>query len=146
MEQLLLPVPVPTAFTPEYSLAGGLMIGLSASLLWLSIGRIAGISGIIGNIFTPTERNWRVAFLAGLMATPVAARLFGIAPPMHLQGSPPLLLGGGLLVGVGSALGGGCTSGHGICGLSRLSPRSIAATGTFMAIAVLVVLLTRALF
>ncbi len=146
MEQYLLPAPVPTAFTPGYALAGGLMIGLSAALLWLSIGRIAGISGIIGNMFTPIERNWRIAFLAGLMATPLAARLIGIAPAIHLQGSPALLLGGGLLVGVGSALGGGCTSGHGICGLSRLSPRSIAATGTFMTIAVLVVLLTRAVF
>jgi uncharacterized membrane protein YedE/YeeE len=146
MEQFFLPAPAPTAFTPGYALVGGLIIGLSAALLWLSIGRIAGISGIIGNIFTPAGRDWRVAFLAGLMATPVAARLFGIAPSIHLQGSPPLLLGGGLLVGVGSALGGGCTSGHGICGLSRLSPRSIAATGTFMAVAMLVVLLTRAVF
>ncbi|HQT88923.1 MAG TPA: YeeE/YedE family protein [Acidiphilium sp.] len=146
MHQLFLPAPAPTAFTPGYALVGGLMIGLSAALLWLSIGRIAGISGIIGNIFAPAERNWRLAFLAGLVVMPLAARLFGIAPTVHLQGSPSLLLAGGVLVGVGSALGGGCTSGHGICGLSRFSTRSIAATGTFMAVAVIVVLLTRAVF
>lgn len=144
MHQTLLPAPVPTGFTPESALAGGLLIGLSAALLWLSIGRIAGISGIIGNIFAPSERNWRLAFLGGLMVMPLAARFFGMAPTVHLQGSPLLLLGSGVLVGVGSALGGGCTSGHGICGLSRFSTRSIAATGTFMAVAVIVVLLTRA--
>ncbi len=144
MIEAVLAAPSHTAFTPILALAGGMLIGLSASLLWLSIGRIAGISGILGAMVSGPDRDWRLAFLLGLMAMPLAARLLGVAPGLQVQGSPGLLAFAGLLVGVGSALAGGCTSGHGICGLSRASPRSLAATGTFMLVAVLVVGLTRA--
>ena len=140
----LLAAPAHTMFTPVLALAGGMLIGLSASLLWLSIGRIAGISGILGAMVNKAERGWRAAFLFGLIAMPLVARGLGIAPRLQVQGSPGLLVLAGLLVGVGSALAGGCTSGHGICGLSRASPRSLAATATFMGVAVLVVGLTRA--
>lgn len=121
-----------------------MLIGLSAALLWLSIGRIAGISGILGALVSGSDRDWRLAFLLGLVAMPLAARLLGIAPGLQVQGSPGLLVLAGLLVGVGGALAGGCTSGHGICGLSRASPRSLAATATFMLVAVVIVAATRA--
>ncbi|MBW4035649.1 MAG: YeeE/YedE family protein [Proteobacteria bacterium] len=142
---MLLPPPLPTAFTPLLSLAGGLMIGAAAGLLWLGIGRIAGISGIIGGVVERVERDWRLAFIAGVLLAGILARGLGLAPAIHLQGSLPLLVGAGLLVGVGTALGGGCTSGHGICGLSRLSPRSMVATACFMIIAFAVVFLTRSI-
>ncbi|MDD2878597.1 MAG: YeeE/YedE family protein [Acidiphilium sp.] len=142
---MLLPTPFPTPFTPGLSLAGGLLLGVSSGLLWLGIGRIAGISGIVGGVIQRVERGWRLAFIAGMVLAGILARLFGLAPAIHLDRSDPLLIGAGLLVGVGTALGGGCTSGHGICGLSRLSPRSIAATATFMALAVMVVFLTRSI-
>lgn len=142
---MILPPPYPTGFTPGPDLAGGLLIGGSAALLWLGIGRIAGISGIAGGLIDRTERDWRLAFIAGLVLSGLFARLLGIAPAIHITGGLALLIPAGLLVGIGTALGGGCTSGHGICGLSRASRRSIAATGTFMAVAVIVVLLTRAL-
>ncbi|HEX7389823.1 MAG TPA: YeeE/YedE family protein [Acidiphilium sp.] len=141
---MILPSPVHTPFTPGLSLAGGLMIGASAGLLWLGIGRIAGISGIVGGLIERTERDWRLAFVLGLLVAGLIARFTGIAPAIHLSGSTALLVLAGLLVGVGTALGGGCTSGHGICGLSRASPRSIMATSVFMAVAVIVVFLTRA--
>ena len=142
---MLLPPPVPTPFTPALGLAGGLMIGASAGLLWLGIGRIAGISGIAGGLLQRAERDWRLAFISGLLLTGILARMLGIAPAIHISGSAPLLAFAGLLVGVGTALGGGCTSGHGICGLSRASPRSVVATLTFMAVAVIVVFFTRAM-
>lgn len=142
---MILPPPVPTPFTPGVDLVGGLLIGASAALLWLGIGRIAGISGIAGGLVRSTEREWRLAFIAGLILSGLGARIMGIAPAIHLSATLPLMVGAGILVGVGTALGGGCTSGHGVCGLSRLSPRSMAATGIFMAVAVIVVFLTRAL-
>jgi uncharacterized membrane protein YedE/YeeE len=133
-------------FTPISALIGGALIGLAAAFLWLGIGRIAGISGIIGNLWSPGSQPqqgniaWRVAFLIGLIAAPM---LFGLAggtlPPIQLPSSPALIVSAGLLVGVGTRLGSGCTSGHGVCGLARLSRRSLVATATFMATAILTV-------
>jgi len=124
-------------FTPISALIGGLLIGGAASLLWLALGRIAGISGILGRALQGeggVERLWRTLFLVGLPAGAALAVLLGwagapSAPPTNLV----LAIVGGLLVGFGTRLGSGCTSGHGICGLARLSPRSLAATLIFMA-------------
>lgn len=123
---------MPTEFTPVSALLGGALIGLAATLLYAGIGRIAGVSGILNRaVEQRTERGWRIAFLLGLVA---AAGLWlagnGIAP----RSGFPLgwLLVAGLLVGFGTRLGNGCTSGHGICGLARLSPRSLAAVLAFM--------------
>jgi uncharacterized membrane protein YedE/YeeE len=123
-------------FTPVSAVLGGLLIGLSAALLWLGLGQIAGISGIVGNLRPTRSRDtaWRAAFLAGLIAAPllyVAAG--GALPPIVVSNSPAVVIAGGLLVGFGTRLGGGCTSGHGVCGVARLSPRSLAATLLFMA-------------
>lgn len=142
---MILPAPIPTPFTPGIDLAGGLLIGVATVLLWLGMGRIAGISGIAGGLVRSNDREWRLAFIFGLILAGLGAREMGLAPAIHLSADLPLMIGAGLLVGIGTALGGGCTSGHGVCGLSRLSPRSITATFIFMAIAVIVVFLTRAL-
>jgi len=123
-------------FTPVSATIGGMLIGLSAALLWLGTGRIAGISGILGSLLAPTsgETAWRATFLAGLVAGPLLYRAAGGSlPEIVLAGSPAVVIAGGLLVGFGTRLGGGCTSGHGVCGFARLSPRSIAATVLFMA-------------
>ncbi len=116
------------------ALGGGAMIGLSATLLWLCLGRIAGCSGIWGQILTPvvTDRSWRLAFAAGMIAAGVVAAL--VAPSSISRSPAPLgvVAVAGLLVGFGTRLGNGCTSGHGVCGLSRLSVRSLAAVVTFM--------------
>lgn len=128
------------------ALAGGALIGLSAVLLMLAIGRIAGISGIVGGLFTggAGRPGWRLAFVVGLAAGPFAAMLFGAPlPEIGIDASVPVTLIAGLLVGFGSRLGGGCTSGHGVCGLARLSPRSLAATLTFMTIGAAVVFIAR---
>jgi uncharacterized protein len=123
-------------FTPVSAAFGGGLIGLSAVMLWLGIGRIAGISGIVGGLLTRNAGDiaWRAAFLAGLVLAPV---LYGIAggglPEIVLPSSSAVIIAGGLLVGFGTRLGGGCTSGHGVCGIARLSPRSFAATILFMA-------------
>ena len=133
-------------FTPVSALAGGAMIGAAAALFLLLNGRIAGISGILGGLLAPPSREtgWRAAFVAGLVLAPFAyAGLSGRLPPVTVGASFPLLILAGLLVGFGARLGAGCTSGHGVCGLGRGSPRSLAATGTFMAIAVLTVLVAR---
>ena len=133
-------------FTPVSALGGGVLIGLAAALLWLGIGRIAGISGILGAAIAPGagERGWRVAFIAGLVAAPL---LFGLArgalPQSTVAASPAIIVIAGLLVGFGTRLGGGCTSGHGVCGVARLSPRSLAATGLFMAAGVATVFVAR---
>jgi uncharacterized membrane protein YedE/YeeE len=132
-------------FTPVSALIGGALIGMSASLLLLGNGRIAGVSGILGGLLTPkrTDVLWRVLFLLGLVFAGVAART--LAPlnlATHIAASPrslPTLAVAGLLVGFGTRLGGGCTSGHGVCGISRLSPRSVVATVTFMLVAMLTV-------
>lgn len=123
-------------FTPYSSLAGGILIGISASLLMLLNGRIAGISGIVAGIFNVSalsEKAWRFAFVIGLIAgASVYAYYFPIEIAVREHVSTGLLVIGGLLVGVGTAMGGGCTSGHGICGISRFSLRSITATMTFL--------------
>jgi len=122
------------AFTPWSSLAGGALIGLAAALFILLNGRIAGISGIVGGLLAPTagDTRWRLAFVVGMLAAPTIWLLFASAPAMQIDASYPLLVVAGLLVGIGSRYGSGCTSGHGVCGLSRLSPRSLAATLSFM--------------
>ena len=122
-------------FTPWLSLAGGIMIGLAAAMLVLLNGRIAGISGILaGAVFSGgNERWWRLAFLAGLLLSPWLYRLTAGVPVMQFEAGWPALIVAGLLVGFGTRLGSGCTSGHGVCGLSRQSPRSLAATCLFMA-------------
>jgi uncharacterized membrane protein YedE/YeeE len=138
-----------TEFTPVSALAGGALIGLAATtLLWLN-GRIAGISGIAWNAVTQrgAERGWRLAFLAGLVAG--AGLWFAFAPGVEhaREGFPMgLLLAGALLVGIGTRLGSGCTSGHGICGLARWSPRSLVAVAVFMGVAVLTTTAVRHVF
>ncbi len=130
-----------------FGLAGGLLIGTAAALLLLGNGRIAGISGILGGVLAriPEMRGQAegLAFLAGLIGLPALYALTAGAPAITVTASAPLLLTGGLLVGFGTRLGSGCTSGHGVCGLSRLSPRSLAATGVFMAAAAAVVFVLR---
>ncbi len=122
------------AFTPWSSLAGGVLIGIAAAMLLLLNGRIAGISGILGGLLKPVsgEVGWRVAFIAGLLVSPLAYRLVAALPWPQIEASYGALVLAGLLVGVGTRYGGGCTSGHGVCGLSRLSPRSLVATLAFM--------------
>ena len=129
------------AFLP--ALAGGALIGLAAAVLLLLDGRIAGISGILGGIPEPGGRSWRLAFLVGLIAAPALYRMVGGSLAITVEAPPVLLVLGGLLVGFGSRLGSGCTSGHGVCGLARLSPRSLVATAIFMAAAVATVFVTR---
>jgi len=133
------------AFTPVEALIGGLLIGLAAALLWLANGRIAGISGILGHaLFARGEdRGWRVAFLLGL---PLGAGLVVlVSGPLEqrIATSQGILIAAGLLVGFGTRLANGCTSGHGICGVSRGSARSLMATATFMAVAGATVFVTR---
>lgn len=137
----------PTDFTPFASLTGGAMIGLAAVLLMVFHGRIAGISGIAVRMLPPyqdAEASGRVAFVLGLVAAPLVWLLATGALPAATLGAPlPVLLAGGLLVGFGSVWGSGCTSGHGVCGLSRLSPRSMVAVPVFMATAISTVFLIR---
>ncbi len=125
-------------FTPLSALIGGALIGVSAALLLGLNGRIAGISGIAGGLFSSAgpARAWRALFLVGLIGGVALYRLAG-GPLQEIAPTPslPYLIGAGLLVGIGTRIGGGCTSGHGICGLARLSPRSIAATVTFIVVA-----------
>ena len=132
-------------FTPISAAIGGLLIGLSAVLLMLLTGRIAGISGIFGGLLNwrGEDKGWRVAFIVGLILAPVIAGAigYGMAPP-RLPGNWVIVVVAGLLVGFGTRLGGGCTSGHGICGIGRLSTRSIVATVVFMATAVITVAIT----
>ncbi|WP_426990856.1 YeeE/YedE family protein [Cupriavidus sp. 30B13] len=124
-----------THFTPLPALAGGLLIGLAAALFILFNGRIAGISGIVGGLLRPArgEVAWRLAFVAGLVAAPLGWRLAAALPEIRIEAGTGMLVVAGLLVGLGTRYGAGCTSGHGVCGLSRLSPRSLAATLAFMA-------------
>jgi uncharacterized membrane protein YedE/YeeE len=133
-------------FTPFSALLGGLLIGLSASLMLLLKGRIAGISGIVGGLLQRPSRHeagWRIAFIAGLLFAPWLYQLFAELPAPQLPtGWMPLIIAG-LLVGFGSRLGSGCTSGHGVCGLSRRSPRSLAATLTFMGSGMATVFISR---
>jgi hypothetical protein len=121
-------------FTPGASVAGGLLIGLAAAVFVLFNGRIAGISGILGGLLRPWSGGnlWRVVFLAGMLASPWIYKLFAALPDVVVAADDLTLVAGGLLVGLGTAYGAGCTSGHGVCGLSRLSPRSLVATLAFM--------------
>jgi len=123
------------AFTPFSALGGGLLIGLSAALFILLNGRIAGISGILGGLLTPKPGDtlWRLAFIGGLLIAPILWALVAVLPPIQIEAGYPLLIVAGLVVGISTRYGAGCTSGHGVCGISRLSPRSIAATLAFMA-------------
>jgi len=123
------------AFAPGPALAGGLLIGLAAAVLIRFTGRIAGISGIVGGLLRPMagDRAWRLAFLAGLLASPWVYVLFAGPLKPRIEANWATLLLAGLLVGIGTRYGGGCTSGHGVCGLSRLSTRSAVATAVFMA-------------
>ena len=133
-------------FTPVSAAIGGILIGISATMLWLANGRIAGISGIVGGLWKPRSDDitWRVAFIAGLIAAPlVYAWATGSLPRISVSVPPLIVIAGGLLVGFGTRLGGGCTSGHGVCGLARLSPRSVAATALFMATAIVTSFLLR---
>ena len=134
-----------SAFTPGSALAGGLLIGLSAGLFVLLDGRIAGISGLVGSLLHP-PKAWlaeKVLFLIGLLAAPLLWSLWASPPQIDIAAGRPLLALAGLLVGVGSRLGSGCTSGHGVCGLARLSPRSMVATACFMGSGFATVFLTR---
>ncbi len=132
-------------FTPGLSLIGGVLIGIASALFILGNGRIAGISGILGGLLRPSQGDvqWRIAFLLGLIAAPALTYLFipYVAPTIDADTST--LLMAGLLVGIGTRYGGGCTSGHGVCGLSRLSPRSLIATLAFMAAGVGIVFVMR---
>ena len=122
------------AFTPVTALAGGILIGLASAWLILMNGRIAGISGILGGLVNNDRdnRGWQFAFIVGLLAGPAIWGLFHALPTIEINSSFPTLIAAGLLVGLGTRYAAGCTSGHGVCGLSRLSPRSLAATLTFM--------------
>lgn len=133
-------------FTPVSAAIGGALIGLASVLLMLLLGRIAGITGIFAGLLVSGggERAWRGAFIAGLLAAPLAAAASGYPMAMpRMPGSFALVAVAGLLVGFGTRMAGGCTSGHGVCGMARLSPRSIVATCVFMATAIAVVAVTR---
>jgi uncharacterized membrane protein YedE/YeeE len=136
-----------TEFTPLASLVGGLLIGIAAVLMMAGSGRIAGVSGIVAGLLRSPESGgaWRAAFIAGLLAGAVIAGLTGLLDPGTVRFPATGLLAAvaGLLVGAGTSVGGGCTSGHGICGIARLSPRSLVATSIFMAVAFAVVFVTR---
>jgi uncharacterized membrane protein YedE/YeeE len=132
-------------FTPWTSLAGGIFLGLAAAFFILLNGRVLGISGILGGLVKPQpgDAGWRIAFIAGLLAAPALWRLFGPLPPVRVEAGLPVLVIAGLLVGWGTRYGSGCTSGHGVCGLARLSPRSLAATLAFMAAGFVTVFVAR---
>ena len=123
-----------STFTPWTALFGGVLIGLAAASFLLLNGRIAGISGILGGLLSPMRGDiaWRLAFLAGLAGAPALWLLVSELPAIEIQAGYPALVLAGLLVGIGTRYGSGCTSGHGVCGLSRLSPRSLVATLSFM--------------
>jgi uncharacterized membrane protein YedE/YeeE len=123
-----------TAFTPWTSLAGGALIGLAAALFVLANGRVAGVSGVLGGLLTPRRGDigWRLAFVLGLVGAPLVYTLAAALPAPRIDAGSTALIAAGLLVGVGTRVGSGCTSGHGVCGMSRLSPRSLVATLLFM--------------
>lgn len=137
------------AFTPWSSLAGGVLIGLAAALMVVLLGRIAGISGILGGLLqratwgSVRQWGWRAAFVAGMLLAPLLWQMFAPLPAMQMPSNSMLIISAGLLVGFGTRLGSGCTSGHGVCGLSRLSIRSLAATLMFMATGVATVFIMR---
>jgi uncharacterized protein len=133
-------------FTPISAAVGGALIGLAAVLLMFLNGRIAGVAGVFAGLIDPvsTDRGWRATFVAGLILAPLSAALIGYTIPVpQMPASLVTIVAAGLLVGFGTRLSNGCTSGHGVCGIARLSPRSITATMVFMAAAIVVVALTR---
>jgi uncharacterized protein len=134
-----------SSFTPASAAVGGVLIGLAAALFALLNGRIAGISGIVGGLLQPRrgDVSWRLAFLAGLLLAPMVYQLFFELPAVRIDAGSALLVAAGLMVGIGTRYGSGCTSGHGVCGLSRRSPRSLAATLAFMAAGFATVFLMR---
>ena len=137
-----------THFTPWASLAGGLVLGLAAAVFILFSGRILGISGIVGGLLSPRagDAGWRIVFLLGMLAAPVTFSWIapaGLVPAPRIEAGYGAVVAAGLLVGFGTRLGSGCTSGHGVCGLSRLSPRSLVATLAFMGAGFLTVFLIR---
>lgn len=121
-------------FTPHAALAGGVLIGIAAAMFVLLNGRIAGISGVLGGLLRPVDGDsgWRIAFVLGLVGAPLVYMLFGALPKPQIDAGYGALILAGLLVGIGTRYGSGCTSGHGVCGLARLSPRSLVATAAFM--------------
>jgi uncharacterized protein len=134
-----------SAFTPWSAAIGGVVIGLAATLFVLVNGRVAGISGIVGGMLHPRGGDfaWRLAFVAGLLLAPLAYATVAALPSATIEAGHPVLIVAGLLVGIGTRFAGGCTSGHGVCGLSRLSPRSLVATLSFMAAGFLTVFAVR---
>lgn len=136
------------ASTPWPALAGGVLIGLAAAMLLLFNGRIAGISGVLGGLLWPRRGDvgWRAAFVLGLLGAPLVYALVASVPAIQIDAGNGTLITAGLLVGVGTRYGSGCTSGHGVCGLSRLSPRSLVATLVFMGAGFATVFLLRHLF
>jgi len=137
-----------TSFTPWASLSGGVIIGIAAAMFILLNGRIAGISGILGGLLIPKKGDvlWRALFVAGMVLAPIAWLLTGPLPKMQIDAGYPLLIIAGLIVGISTRYGSGCTSGHGVCGISRLSPRSIVATLAFMFTGFVTVYIVRHLF
>ncbi|UYV35641.1 YeeE/YedE thiosulfate transporter family protein [Rhodobacteraceae bacterium D3-12] len=139
-----------TEFTPLASVSGGVLIGIASTMLMLIAGRVMGATGILAGIFQPESSSdfaWRAALLLGMVSGPLlVAVITGEMPLVQVPVSLPLLLIGGLIVGVGVTFGSGCTSGHGVCGMARLSPRSIVATVTFMAVTFVTVYLVRHVF
>jgi hypothetical protein len=134
-----------SAFTPWPATVGGVVIGLAAALLVLVNGRVAGISGIVGGLLRPQAGDvaWRLAFVAGLVVAPLAYALVAALPEATIDAGYATLVVAGLLTGIGTRYGAGCTSGHGVCGISRLSPRSLVATLSFMAAGIAVVYVVR---
>jgi len=134
-----------TAFTPWTALAGGVLIGIAAALLVFATGRIAGVSGIVAGLLRPVRGDvgWRVAFAAGMLLAPLAFTAFSSLPALEIDAGYPMLIAGGLLVGIGTRFGSGCTSGHGVCGMARASPRSMVATLAFMLAGFITVYLVR---
>ena len=136
------------AFTPWTALAGGVLIGLAAALFALFNGRITGISGVIAGLLKPIKGDvaWRASFVGGLLAAPLMYALMADPPTLQIDAGLGAIAVAGLLVGIGTRYGSGCTSGHGVCGLSRMSPRSLAATAAFMGAGFVTVFVTRHLF
>ena len=136
-----------TEFTPVLSATGGILIGLASVMLMAALGRIAGISGMIGGLLPPVtagEWGWRLAFLAGMIAAPVVLlAATGSMPVIEVPSSTGMLVIGGILVGIGVSYGSGCTSGHGVCGISRLSPRGIVATLVYLGVGAATMLIAR---
>jgi len=132
-------------FTPWTALAGGALIGLASAIFVLFNGRIAGISGIIGGLIKPRlhDTSWRIAFIAGLVLAPLIWQLFAALPNIQIDSSTSVTIAAGLITGFGTRYGSGCTSGHGVCAISRLSPRAMVATLIFMSFGFLTVYISR---